>query len=72
MLTPQEMQSLVAGRQAGAINRDTLRHNLRTGEILPPARTNEQEVELIEQEVTMNNAPLAENSAASPAIVPVP
>jgi len=33
--------------QSGAISRDTLLHNLRTGEILPAARTNEQEVELI-------------------------
>ena len=33
--------------QSGAISRDTLLHNLRTGEILPSARTNEQEVELI-------------------------
>ena len=72
LLTPQEMQSLVAAWQTGAISRDTLLHNLRTGEILPPARTNEQELELIQQEaLNLNNAPLAENSAAAPATVPV-
>ena len=72
MLTPHEIQSLVSAWQAGAISRDTLLYNLRTGEILPPARTNEQELELIQQEaLSMNNAPLAENSAAAPATVPV-
>ena len=45
-----EIQALVAAWQSGAISRDTLLHNLRTGEILPPARTNEQEVELIRGE----------------------
>ena len=44
------MQSLVAAWQAGGISRDTLLQNLRTGEILPPARTSEQEVRLIQQE----------------------
>ena len=71
MLTPHEIQSLVAAWQAGAISRDTLLHNLRTGEILPPARTNEQEVELIQQESSLlNAAPLAESpapGAATPA-----
>ena len=33
-----------------AISRDTLLHAFRTSEILPPARTNEQELELIRQE----------------------
>lgn len=36
-----------APRQMGAISRDTLLHNFRQGEILPPGRTNEQEVERI-------------------------
>ena len=36
--------------QSGAISRDTLLHNFRTGEILPSARTNEQELELIRKE----------------------
>ena len=31
----------------GAISRDTLLHNFRQGEILPPGRTNEQELEKI-------------------------
>lgn len=37
----------------GTISRDTLLHNLRAGESLPPARTNEQEVELIGKEPTL-------------------
>ena len=41
---------MVSAWQSGAISRDTLLHNLRTGEILPPARTNEQELELIRKE----------------------
>jgi hypothetical protein len=49
-LDAKELQALVAAWQQGAISRDTLLHNLRTGEILPPARTNEQEVELIGKE----------------------
>jgi hypothetical protein len=47
LLSATEIQALVAAWQSGAISRDTLLHNLRTGEILPSARTNEQEVELI-------------------------
>ena len=42
-----EIQALVAAWQAGAISRDTLLHNFRVREILPPARTNEAEVESI-------------------------
>ena len=41
---PVEIQALVAAWQSGAISRDTLLHNLRTGEILLTARTNEQEL----------------------------
>ena len=37
-------------RQSAAIGSDTRLHIFRTGEILPPARTNEQEVELIRAE----------------------
>lgn len=50
LLSAAEMQALVAAWQQGAISRDTLRHNFRTGEILPPALTNEQELELIRKE----------------------
>jgi len=50
LLGAQEIQALVAAWQAGAISRDTLLHNLRTGEILPSARTNDQELELIRSE----------------------
>ena len=50
LLSATEIQALVSAWQSGAISRDTLLHNLRTGEILPSARTNEQEMELIRQE----------------------
>ena len=49
-MSASEIQALVAAWQSGAISRDTLLHNFRTGEILPPARTNEQEMELIKSE----------------------
>ncbi len=45
-----ELTALVSAWQNGAISRDTLLHNLRTGEILPSTRTNEQELELIRKE----------------------
>jgi hypothetical protein len=41
---------LVSAWQAGAISRDTLLHNLRQGEILPPGRSGEHEVRMIETE----------------------
>lgn len=47
LLSATEIQALIGAWQSGAISRDTLLHNFRTGEILPPARTNEQELELI-------------------------
>ncbi len=50
MMSATEIQALVAAWQSGAISRDTLLHNFRTGEILPPARTNDQEIELIRKE----------------------
>jgi hypothetical protein len=43
------IQALVAAWQMGAISRDTLLHNFRQGEVLPPGRTNEEEVELVEE-----------------------
>ena len=49
-MSATEIEALVAAWHSGAISRDTLLHNFRTGEILPPARTNEQELELIRQE----------------------
>jgi hypothetical protein len=50
LMSATEVQALVAAWQSGAISRDTLLHNFRTGEILPPARTNDQELELIRKE----------------------
>ena len=42
-----ENQALVSAWQTGTISRDTLLYNLRTGGIVPPARMNKQELELI-------------------------
>ena len=50
LMSAAEMQALVPAWQSGAVSRDTLQHNFRTGEILPSARTNEQEMELIRRE----------------------
>ena len=58
LLGATEIQALVAAWQCGAISRDTLLHNFRTGEILPPARTNEQEIELIRKEPPPPNVAL--------------
>ena len=44
------MKALVSAWQSGAISHDTLLHKFRTGEILPPARTNDEEIELIRRE----------------------
>ena len=46
----ENVQASVAAWQMGAISRDTLLHNFRQGEILPPGRTNEQELELVRKE----------------------
>jgi hypothetical protein len=46
-LNGHDLAALVSAWQAGAISRDTLLHNLRQGEILPPGRSDQQEVELI-------------------------
>jgi hypothetical protein len=57
-MTAGEIQALVSAWQNGAISRDTMLHNFRTGEILPPTRTNEQELELIKRDrpsVQMNS-----------------
>jgi len=50
--------------RSSAISQDTLLHNLRTGEILPSARTNEQELELIRKDLP------AAGDVASPVIPP--
>jgi hypothetical protein len=62
LLSAVEIQALVSAWQSGAISQDTLLHNLRTGEILPTARTNEQELELIQRDPP----PAAGTSAAKP------
>lgn len=45
-----EIQALVSAWQSGAISRGRLLHNFRTGEILPPARPNNEEIELVWKE----------------------
>ncbi len=57
MMSAAEIAALVSAWQNGAISRDTLLHNFRTGEILPPARTNEQEMELIRSEPKVVHSP---------------
>ena len=46
-LNGNDLTALVSAWQAGAISRDTLLHNLRQGEILPPGRSDQQEVRMI-------------------------
>jgi hypothetical protein len=55
-LGAKELTALVAAWRQGAISRDTLLHNLRAGELLPPARTNEKEVELIGKALPIERA----------------
>lgn len=65
VMSATEIQALVAAWQSGAISRDTLLHNFRTGEILPPARTNDQEIELILNEPPpVNVAPMLQPAGA--------
>jgi hypothetical protein len=49
-LNGNDLAALVSAWQAGAISRDTLLHNLRQGEILPPGRSNDQELKLVRSE----------------------
>ena len=68
-MSATEIQALVAAWQSGAISRDTLLHNFRTGEILPPARTNEQEMELIKSDPPPPNVtPMLQASASAGAV----
>jgi len=46
-LNAQEIQSIVAAWQAGAISRDTMTDLFRRGEVLPEGRTNQEEVKLV-------------------------
>ncbi len=47
-LSAQEIQSIVAAWEAGAISRETMLDLFRRGEVLPEGRTNEEEEKLIE------------------------
>ena len=46
-LPSQEIQSIVAAWEAGAISRETMLDLFRRGEVLPEGRTNEDEVKLL-------------------------
>ena len=46
-LSAQELQSIVAAWQAGAISRDTMSDLFRRGEVLPEGRTDEEEEKLV-------------------------
>ena len=46
-LSAQEIQSIVAAWQAGAISRDTMSDLFRRGEVLPEGRTNEEEAKMV-------------------------
>lgn len=46
-LSSQEIQSIVAAREAGAISRDTMTELFRRGEVLPEGRTSEEEAKLV-------------------------
>ena len=47
-MTAQELVAMVQAWQAGLISHDTALNKLREGEILPPSRTNLEELELID------------------------
>jgi hypothetical protein len=52
-MTPQEVTALVAAWQAGAISRESLLNLMRRGELLEPARSNEEEIFAIKKESTV-------------------
>lgn len=58
-LGPEELKALVASWQTGAISRQTLHEQLQEGEIIPPDRSLDQELEFIEQEGDGMGAPAA-------------
>ena len=72
LLSAAEIQALVNAWQSGAISRDTLLHNFRAGEILPPARTNDQEIDLIKNDPPPICAPTHTSQAnrSSPQNIP--
>jgi hypothetical protein len=57
----EEINALVSSWQAGAISHDTLLTGFRRGELIPPSRINEEELELIAA-----NPPAAANVTLDP------
>ncbi len=47
-LRAEELQALVSAWQSGAISRETLLHNLKAGEVLPPGRSEMDEAKLLD------------------------
>jgi len=66
LITPKEIESLVTAWQAGALSRDSLHYQFRRGELLPPGRTLDEELALIQ-----SNPPPAP-PAPTPSLSPLP
>lgn len=58
-LSAQEIQSIVAAWQAGAISRDTMNDLFRRGEVLPEGRTSEEEQNLVANRPRQPHSPPA-------------
>ena len=58
-LSAQEIKSIVAAWEAGAISRETMLDLFRRGEVLPEGRTNEEEVKLLAASPVVSVAPVA-------------
>jgi hypothetical protein len=63
-LDPAALMQLVAAWQAGAISKQSLFHNLQQGEIIPPDRTFDEEMEMIEIEAPDFDLDVDEGSQA--------
>ena len=71
-LDAQEIAALVAGWQAGAYSRATMHSQLQRGEIVPPTRTVEDEVALLEEEGDDLRVPPSPVPPATPPAEPSP
>ena len=65
-MTAQQITAIVAAWQANAISQETMFELFRTGEVLPPGRSNEEEAKLVESrasrvESRTNGAPINTN-----------
>jgi hypothetical protein len=62
-LSAQEIQSIVAAWQAGAISRDTMTDLFRRGEVLPEGRTNQEEAKMVGAQGSSSTAPSVAKTA---------